>query len=229
MSKNKTGKYFLYAIGEIILVVIGILIALQINNWNESKKDRKLERTILTEIESTINQNINQLEGTIAGMKEMNQSGQIVLNVWENKIAYSDSLSWHFFKSSWTGKGYVNGLSSAGYDNLKNIGFNLIKNDTLKRKIIKLFEKEIIRIYNYFEGPQEMVIYKEYWKRNFLRTDDDGFVPFDYNRLLKDTYYYSLITDLQASRKNKIRRITLTIESMKKTVENIRNELNNLE
>jgi len=38
MGKNKTGKYLKYAIGEIILVVIGILIALQINNWNESKK-----------------------------------------------------------------------------------------------------------------------------------------------------------------------------------------------
>lgn len=39
MSENKTGKYFKYAIGEIVLVVIGILIALQINNWNESRKN----------------------------------------------------------------------------------------------------------------------------------------------------------------------------------------------
>ncbi|MBT8376350.1 MAG: hypothetical protein KJO22_05740 [Bacteroidia bacterium] len=38
MSQNKTGKYLKYAIGEIILVVIGILIALQINNWNEERK-----------------------------------------------------------------------------------------------------------------------------------------------------------------------------------------------
>ena len=40
--ENKTGKYFKYAIGEIILVVIGILIALQVNNWNESYKEQKL-------------------------------------------------------------------------------------------------------------------------------------------------------------------------------------------
>ena len=37
MEKNKTGKYLKYAIGEIVLVVIGILIALQINNWNENR------------------------------------------------------------------------------------------------------------------------------------------------------------------------------------------------
>lgn len=40
LEKNKTGKYFKYAIGEIILVVIGILIALQINNWNETRKNK---------------------------------------------------------------------------------------------------------------------------------------------------------------------------------------------
>jgi hypothetical protein len=38
LKKNKTGKYAKYAIGEIVLVVIGILIALQINNWNEDRK-----------------------------------------------------------------------------------------------------------------------------------------------------------------------------------------------
>ncbi|NNL82603.1 MAG: hypothetical protein HKP28_04380 [Winogradskyella sp.] len=45
MEQNKTGKYFKYAIGEIILVVIGILIALQINNWNEQRKEKQQETT----------------------------------------------------------------------------------------------------------------------------------------------------------------------------------------
>ena len=40
LSENKFSKYLIYAIGEIILVVIGILIALQINNWNESEKNQ---------------------------------------------------------------------------------------------------------------------------------------------------------------------------------------------
>jgi len=46
MEQNKTGKYFKYAIGEIILVVIGILIALQINNWNEQRKEKINERDL---------------------------------------------------------------------------------------------------------------------------------------------------------------------------------------
>lgn len=51
LSKNRTGKYLKYAIGEILLVVIGILIALQINNWNE---ERKVQNKLL-DIYSRIN------------------------------------------------------------------------------------------------------------------------------------------------------------------------------
>jgi hypothetical protein len=50
MEKNKTGKYLKYAIGEIVLVVIGILIALQINNWNEQNKNTESELTYYSRI-----------------------------------------------------------------------------------------------------------------------------------------------------------------------------------
>jgi hypothetical protein len=50
MEKNKTGKYFKYAIGEIILVMIGILLALQVSNWNNQSTDRKLEKRYLSEL-----------------------------------------------------------------------------------------------------------------------------------------------------------------------------------
>ena len=43
LSEGNTGKYFKYAIGEIILVVIGILIALSINNWNQNRLNKDLE------------------------------------------------------------------------------------------------------------------------------------------------------------------------------------------
>ena len=43
ISENKIGNCFKYAIGEILLVVVGILIALQINNWNENHKKERLK------------------------------------------------------------------------------------------------------------------------------------------------------------------------------------------
>ena len=50
MEKNKTGKYLKYAIGEIVLVVVGILIALSINNWNEWQQQREKETIILYDL-----------------------------------------------------------------------------------------------------------------------------------------------------------------------------------
>ena len=50
LSENKFSKYLIYAIGEIILVVIGILIALQVNNWNQNRIDSKIEKQLLTEL-----------------------------------------------------------------------------------------------------------------------------------------------------------------------------------
>ncbi len=54
MEKNKTGKYFKYAIGEIVLVVIGILIALSINNWNEERKNKIKEYVYLEGIKDDL-------------------------------------------------------------------------------------------------------------------------------------------------------------------------------
>ena len=54
VNENRFSKYLLYAIGEIILVVIGILIALQINNWNENRKHKKAEMEFLSGIKNDL-------------------------------------------------------------------------------------------------------------------------------------------------------------------------------
>ena len=54
MEKNKTGKYLKYAIGEIVLVVIGILIALSINNWNEQSKQNSSIQQALLEVHNNL-------------------------------------------------------------------------------------------------------------------------------------------------------------------------------
>ncbi|MGB6037693.1 MAG: DUF6090 family protein [Cryomorphaceae bacterium] len=64
IKENRVSKYMLYAIGEIVLVVIGILIALQINNWNEDRKIRKSEQEILTNLKSELILNRDRLDKT---------------------------------------------------------------------------------------------------------------------------------------------------------------------
>ena len=62
MEKNKTGKYFKYAIGEILLVVLGILIALQINNWNEKRLEANQEKITLSNLNEEFRDNLSDLD-----------------------------------------------------------------------------------------------------------------------------------------------------------------------
>lgn len=65
LEQNKMSKYFKYAIGEILLVVIGILIALQINNWNQNRLDRKKEMTYLSELQTSLKKDIEKINNVL--------------------------------------------------------------------------------------------------------------------------------------------------------------------
>lgn len=80
LMENKTGKYFKYAIGEIVLVVIGILIALQINNWNEQvKKDKKIA-TVFETVKKDLLSDINEANGFIDYYEEKDSLINLVVN-----------------------------------------------------------------------------------------------------------------------------------------------------
>ena len=85
MSENKTGKYFKYAIGEIVLVVIGILIALQINNWNEARKARNKEIVYLNNIKSDLENSIEQIETFILKRNTQIKTSNEIIGYFEGK------------------------------------------------------------------------------------------------------------------------------------------------
>ena len=81
LSEGKTGKYFKYAIGEILLVVIGILIALSINNWNGNNKDIQKEQLYLKALHEELIQDTKS-QNKIYGQLEMMENGAIyIMNV----------------------------------------------------------------------------------------------------------------------------------------------------
>jgi hypothetical protein len=94
LMENKTGKYFKYAIGEIVLVVIGILIALSINNWNEVRKNNTKEQQILTQLKDEYTTNLLQLEQKITNRKKIIEAANNILQYIDESLNInSDSLN----------------------------------------------------------------------------------------------------------------------------------------
>jgi len=95
METGKTGKYFKYAIGEIVLVVIGILIALSINNWNEQKKENNTATILAKSLIEDLNKDVDFLKTALTFSKEKIRSCDTLLTLisqpkeqWDNKRIY---------------------------------------------------------------------------------------------------------------------------------------------
>ena len=138
---DKPLKYVRYAIGEIVLVVLGILIALQINNWNEDRKAQKQETAIIKQMRVEFESNLKQLDEKIRSKQElMNSAIQLFKYVDEPSLRNKDSINYHLGRTIpySTFDPIVNDLASSG--NLR-----LIRNDTLKQ-LLSFWTTEIVQV-----------------------------------------------------------------------------------
>jgi len=129
INQNKTGKYFKYAIGEIVLVMVGILLALQVNNWNEQRKNRNFEQEFLIGLKETLQNDLTINKETQRVNNDALLSMNIILDHLENDKPYHDSLDFHFGRSTnfdfWD-------LSEMVFESVNSKGLNIISNRNLR-------------------------------------------------------------------------------------------------
>ncbi len=95
LTQNKVSKYLLYAIGEIVLVVIGILIALQINNWNEDRKSKNgFEQTMLG-LSADIRNDTTIIQHYISVLQTQEKAAQLIIPILENRETIVDSMAFY--------------------------------------------------------------------------------------------------------------------------------------
>jgi hypothetical protein len=136
METGKTGKYFKYAIGEIVLVVIGILIALQINNWNENRKERLKEKAYLERLKADITIDSRMLNLNDGFYKDVFDYGNLALLFAEGERIDSES-NWNvlvsFFHASQI---WPIITTSSTFEELKSSGeLSLIRNIKLRNTL----------------------------------------------------------------------------------------------
>ena len=137
LSKDKTGKYLKYAIGEIILVVIGILIALQINNWNEQNRIDKIENTYLTRLSQDLDDNITSWEKLIQNEEKRHEGIKQFIKFGLNKNKDSSlSVLPHF---NIIGRWDDLTINQVTFDEMKSSGkLDIISNDSIKISLLQL-------------------------------------------------------------------------------------------
>jgi hypothetical protein len=133
---GKIGQYLKYAIGEILLVVIGILIALYINDWSEERKDRAKEKAILKELHKDFKKNLQQFNEAKA-IYLSSYDASLKFKYYINQpdlLAVQDSIGKYYF-AGFNGvtynpsNGIVESLISSGE-------YQLITNDSLRNYLI---------------------------------------------------------------------------------------------
>ena len=174
LSENKFSKYLLYSIGEVVLVVIGILVALQIDNWNERQKEEKKEQAFLKEINLDFKSNKEQLDSIVEFNKISLHAGRRLEEilkkfdaqnpvVTETNKMYADSIGL-YNRLAWRNKSFnpKNGTVEAL---LNSSSFDLITNDTLRRNLIAW--KDVLGDYLEEEAFGMQFLFNEYgpWAR----------------------------------------------------------------
>lgn len=139
METAKIKGYLLYAIGEILLVVIGILIALQINNWSEQYKDRQLEQVYYCKLLEDVNQDQLLLEKLTAEnesrIKASNEMIQLLQQESPDRSKVANKMRGAIAKTTFTFK-----PSLAAFDDLKSSGnLSIIRDSNLKSRLLNYY------------------------------------------------------------------------------------------
>jgi hypothetical protein len=225
---SRTGRYFKYAIGEIVLVVIGILIALQVNNWNEYRKQRQIEVKVLKEMETALSDDIGLITTNLRSYNEVKRALQIIKEQLPVKEPTNDSLPYAFRMSLFNNS--VEPDISA-YETLKSKGLDLISNDSLRRSIVTVYEIG----YKYYQDTGKDMHLSETFIQEYCATlfnnlsnfpkENPTMVPNNYKALQKDTLYMTIINTRLSQVGWALLTLELDLENVEELKENIQSQL----
>ena len=227
IKENRVSKYMLYAIGEILLVVIGILIALQINNWNETRKVKVIEVALLAEIRSNLEATLLEFqEDTTRNSLSLVHLTRIQDHI-DNDLPYISELDSSFGRLTFWSSPYP---ILTGYKTLQTKGMDLISNDSLRYDIAMLFELDFLLLSKDYDKTewdlaQSTVhpIYAKHIRKNNQTRDLAR--PNDFEQLKKNDEFSNVLSLVIRTRQGGLRRYRTTMNKMHQVIQDITMEL----
>ncbi|NOY48795.1 MAG: hypothetical protein GXO84_11545, partial [Chlorobi bacterium] len=204
-STTRTTNYLKYAIGEIVLVVIGILIALSINNWNSKRIQKQKENLLLSELNKEFKGNKVQLDTVLFNHKRSMKSVEYLLSrlpIKDIKTENLDSLSYHLWHSGYT---YTFNPSSGATNSIMNSStIDIISNDELRQLLVgwndmllDYQEEEILAQNNYQNQLKPFEKKHFYYSQNYKNWLNDSRIDLSIFQSLEfDNYVQDRQNDL---------------------------------
>jgi len=225
--ENKTSKYIKYAIGEIVLVMIGILLALQVNNWNENRKMQIQEIKLLSALRLELGKTYNDLvtwgiEYNSVTIDDINKIEKYLIN----GLDYSTELDSCFGRFPQNTSISVN---SGAYNSLKTLGIDIIQNESLRMEIVNMYDVDFLNIPDYINDEnliRSSVVFPFYVK-HILYSDNSTYTakPNNFNDLINNTEFLNILRLVKRQRTRGIERFNEILVPLGKLIEDIKTEL----
>jgi len=218
--KNKWAEYLL----EILVIVIGILIAFTLNNWNEAKKERLEEIQALTELRESLKYDLEQNSlRSIPLLRNDIELCQRILDNIEGGIYHNDSIDYLFLSryTSFNPK-YI------AYKSLENKGIDLIRNDSLKNAIVEIYDFEYPLLKNRIEQNDFARLTgftRPFLRKHFYVNEQNKLVPIDMISLYKNHEFKQLVFLMKRTRNLRLRQRLRLITNVEKVINQIDHEL----
>lgn len=182
-NDNKPLKYLRYAIGEIVLVVVGILIALSINNWNEKRKEKNEELLVLKSMKVALDKNLNEHYFDLKNVQKALKGSLKILKIIETNDFQNDSIADYFSTINLYTPFFPD---QSAYQSLLSNGTELISNEEVRNNITTYFEGAQGRITYYQSNPARNppLLLNDYIIKNFkviINKDIDSMLKIDLN------------------------------------------------
>jgi hypothetical protein len=180
LAEGKIGKYLKYAVGEILLLMIGILLALQINNWNQERQNREYENTMLEEVNKALIGDLRNINRNISYLKKVQYSIHQVIQMKNDPLIPRDLLYEHLDLIHGYGMGFT--INKSPFKAIESGGLDRISNTEIRNALSNLYGFS-------FESTEAWineVLRHELFKRNDFKEE-----IFGYNMVAKEDFKIS--------------------------------------
>jgi len=157
MNERNWEKY----IFEFLSIFIAVISAFALNNWNENRREAYAENKILIEISNGLEKDLDDIKLNVSGHKDGIAACNYFREAFAGKSIETDSLMFHYFNLT---RDFISIQNIAGYETLKSKGLELIDNDSLRLKIISLYEYDYNALRKLEEEYSEMQFQESYFK-----------------------------------------------------------------